>query len=591
MSYDFNFNIFNSLKDFVVIGLGEVPVIGWLLEGLAEILWPESSADVWNEIKDDVEALINQELEQFTYGQVMEDLQGVQNLLQQYINDKTNSPDDQQIIYSDLEALINQCITIQPHFADWSGNSMNIQTAVILLPMLAQLANIHLGAYRDLFQFAAKWNDAAQQLKARNGFLAWEPQYSNWVAGKVSEGKEALVPVTKNDPHNTINWNAQNTYQRSMQLSVLDFQQLWPAFDPAGTVPTPLLTREVYSDALGTSDEGPVQTTTNQSLATGQTPLTQLQIWQTPQFSISTHIGHTIQGILPSYGSAAGLPMGITNTGPADYTVDLSNSYPVVGVYVMSGDLFNAFQLLYQDGSLSEWYPQSAIPAAVSFCGYDGHMLSSITVMGISGYYSGVNATNCVVFGFRPINSYSPLPQKLFTFPAFTNVSKNQAALPFYVVHKVKNKVGDCFDFFTTLADSAARQADGFNLLQQTPLGFLLPDNSLYPDALPVYRMVAHDDSDRVMLGFSQSFYENQLTVGWDGYGLLGYMLQNTSNLPSIPSPQTITTMPAYILNAEGSDASRTSIAWTQAEYESALTQGWSDAGWPTPVGYVFNAS
>jgi hypothetical protein len=54
MSYDFNFNIFNSLKYFVVIGLGEVPVIGWLLEGLAEILWPESGANVWDEIKNDV---------------------------------------------------------------------------------------------------------------------------------------------------------------------------------------------------------------------------------------------------------------------------------------------------------------------------------------------------------------------------------------------------------------------------------------------------------------------------------------------------------------------------------------------------------
>lgn len=580
-------DIYGDIRDFLIIGLGEVPAVGWLLEGLTEILWPDNSNDVWDQIKNDVEQLINQDLSDEKYANISEKLQGIQGLLSEYTGAVQTG--DQSNIQVYLVNLILQCVTVLPSFQDKTYG-------VLLLPLTAQLANIHLGAIRDYYTYANTWGKPSVATQQMNDFVNYSNLYSSWVTYQYSVGRNAVPQVSpEDDPHNTKNWNALNNYDRTMQLSVLDFQLLWPSFRPDGSVPVPYLTREIYSDALGTSDEEPVHTPTDPQLIAGDTPLTSLQVWSSVEFGLGGYTGYTMQGAQPYYGGTPGEFVG-GNSGSniQTDTFNLNQSYPAVGVYVQSGSLFNAFQFLYQDGSTSNWFPSTAVPAGISFFGFDGHLLSSITIMGLSGYYQtqNVNAANCVVFGFRLLNSYSSPPQKPFNFPAFTQLSQNtkQTAVPFYVVHKSKTE-GDFYDFLTDIVECGSRQLDGFDLVSPSPLAFLLPDNTLYPNAVPFYRMVAGGDSDRVMLVFRTSDYYEQQQYGWEQGGLLGYLLADTSAMPSIAAPQTVTSQPIYVLNATNPKQGRSMITLTLDQFNAQLTVGWSDPKWNKPVGYLFNAS
>ena len=55
-------------------GLGYAPVVGGILSGLVGIFWPSSGVDIWAEIKEKVEALINQKISELVYHQVQDSL-------------------------------------------------------------------------------------------------------------------------------------------------------------------------------------------------------------------------------------------------------------------------------------------------------------------------------------------------------------------------------------------------------------------------------------------------------------------------------------------------------------------------------------
>ena len=48
----------NTVREFVVLGLGEIPEVGWLIKGFGRILWPESKEDIWKKIKDQAASAI-----------------------------------------------------------------------------------------------------------------------------------------------------------------------------------------------------------------------------------------------------------------------------------------------------------------------------------------------------------------------------------------------------------------------------------------------------------------------------------------------------------------------------------------------------
>lgn len=570
--------IFSEVRKIVSAGLSFAPTLGMLLGGLSEVLWPDDTEEVWDQIKGEVQESIHQSIADSYYRSLRDDLRGIHNLLVNYL--RVVPTGRREDIQPRLEDLIARCAGDMPRF-------QRTEYALALLPLFAQLGNIHLGGLRDLGRNARNWGDPELVAVNLREFADYLGRYSGWVTAQYTAGRSRVPRVAK-DPHKTVNWNALNRYDRTLQLMVLDFQALWPSFKPDGSIPVPRLTREVYSDALGTSDETPLQTSTNSDLASSDVPLTELTAWATREYAIG-HPGRTVDGIQPSYGRSVGKLMGSTDRSSGKNVFDLGVSYPVVGVFAMSGDLFNSFEFLYQDGSRSGPFPFNPIPGGKSFWGFDGHFLSSMTVMGISAFYAkkGVPAANCAVIGFRPLDSYTSPPQKPLVFPQFTRVSATtQTARPLYALFRT-GKEGYLFDYLTSMVQCGARMADGFSLTETHPVVFLLPDNSLYPDAVPVYRMTSRDKPERVTITFSLPSYQAQQQEGWVGSGVLGYLLKNTSPAPAVTGSQVVT-VPVYVLRTKSQ--TRTMLAWAEAEYQSQLREGWSDAGWPKPVGYALRA-
>ncbi|AAM06001.1 hypothetical protein [Methanosarcina acetivorans] len=55
--YDFDYN--NAARMVISTALGEIPGVVFALSVLVEIFWPDSQENVWSEIKDQVEALVD----------------------------------------------------------------------------------------------------------------------------------------------------------------------------------------------------------------------------------------------------------------------------------------------------------------------------------------------------------------------------------------------------------------------------------------------------------------------------------------------------------------------------------------------------
>ncbi len=58
-------NTENAVRGVVIVGIGKIPEVGGIIAGLVGILWPASKEDIWGQIKDQVEALIDKKLADF----------------------------------------------------------------------------------------------------------------------------------------------------------------------------------------------------------------------------------------------------------------------------------------------------------------------------------------------------------------------------------------------------------------------------------------------------------------------------------------------------------------------------------------------
>ncbi len=66
----------NAAERTIEADLGMIPEVGTLLSVLVSIFWPKSGEDVWSQIKDQVEQLIQKDISQEVYQDVQNNLNG-----------------------------------------------------------------------------------------------------------------------------------------------------------------------------------------------------------------------------------------------------------------------------------------------------------------------------------------------------------------------------------------------------------------------------------------------------------------------------------------------------------------------------------
>ena len=252
-SYSDNFDANDDAKIIITQTIEMIPFAGDLLGGLVEIFWPDTQVSVWDQIKDRMEQLINQKLDAGKYQDVSEDLGGLTPLpyglfgnLNQYRSALKENAD-----------ILSQWRTAKGDFIHDLGHFQANGYELLLLPLFAQFANLHLSILRDGAAFGTSWgmNDAETQ-QTVSDLTNYITQYKEYAYDWFAKGHSDLLQATKSDSNLLEPFYTVNKYTRQMTLAVLDFADSWPYFDitqfPFGA--NVVLGREIYSDPYGSLD-------------------------------------------------------------------------------------------------------------------------------------------------------------------------------------------------------------------------------------------------------------------------------------------------------------------------------------------------
>lgn len=386
--YDIDYN--NAARIIVSTCLGKIPEVGFVLSAMVNIFWPSSHKDVWSEIKERVEELINEKISNLVYQQVQDDLTGLKNNLDEYL---------WAAAHSQLPTYISEKYNVV--LGDFLQQLPNFQSKgyeVLLLPLFAQFANLHLSLLRDGVLYGAGWGwtESIQQHN-RQQIRETIRLYEDYAEKTYSNGLEDTKKKAPSNKHFTEPLNTINKYVRNMTLTVLDFKRMWQYFDPVD-YPTPVkiyLDREIYSDAVGTADNsGPINLPTPPVQ-----PISKIVVWAWDRID-------ACQLDYPSGGGPGGATqtqrMGDASGGssepPHGGVFDLNSRGSIVQVKTRTGDILNAWWFVFSDGSTSNMLGGNYPGGSDSTFSYTDEILSSIKIMGISRFYG---SADCAVFGFK----------------------------------------------------------------------------------------------------------------------------------------------------------------------------------------------
>jgi len=242
------------------------------LQTIKEVLWPPAAEQrKWEEFIILVEELITQKIADYAKNDAIAKLKGLQNSLELYLEafqdwkDNPTNTENQMRLRNQFNITNNLFEYSIYEFAK-SGYE------VILLPLYAQAANLHLTLLRDVSKYGSQWgmnvvetDDHYNRLKYRIEYYTnhcfYYYKYGLTQAKKLHAPtgdwnkypwlKHVVGSVTEFQA--TEDWNLFNDFRRVMILTVLDLVALWPNFDPNHyyhPTSTPL-TREVYTNIFG----------------------------------------------------------------------------------------------------------------------------------------------------------------------------------------------------------------------------------------------------------------------------------------------------------------------------------------------------
>ncbi|MEH6373267.1 insecticidal delta-endotoxin Cry8Ea1 family protein [Streptomyces sp. KLMMK] len=213
----------------LIPGVG--PLLGKATGMLLDQFWPSGKNDVWEEIRKNVEKVVDQKLEAF-YGKLMaNELKGIHNLVSQYVRhakSATSGGDvSKETARNSWRAAANLILSHMPKFQDE-------QYKYAVLPVFTQAANLHLLLLRDKAKNGLKIGfepgeirDARAELKK----LAGVRGPLNWMQG-VDKGGEYCVYAHNTYVNGVIrsladSWFQSYAYQRQMFLAAFEYIPLW----------------------------------------------------------------------------------------------------------------------------------------------------------------------------------------------------------------------------------------------------------------------------------------------------------------------------------------------------------------------------
>lgn len=395
---DFDWN--DLAKTALMTGVKFVPYVGSILGAFVSILWPSSQEDIWEEIRERVEKLIDKKIAERTYNQVKNALIGLHNNIIEYQHALQYSQGNPTVISENWTTVHNLFVNDLPDFQDPGYE-------ILLLPLFAQFANLHLSLLRDGALFGSQWGWTQEYVASIQEELSRTIQDYRAYAENVYEMGGMVAPPVDNrrcEP-----FLSMNKYLREMTESVLDYRNTWQYLDPS-LYPNPVtisFDRELFSDPCGSCVDSGTLDLSSSTPPTGR--MEQVTVWGWDR----------IDAIQVDYPPGQG-PDGITSTGrmgnddggvstpPAGGVFDTRNA-SLKAVWVDYGDIVNALWF-WVDGE-DDYRPMMGGKAGIGSEKYefkvpDDCYLSRIHINGVSFYYG---TADCIVLGYK----YAPSAQSM----------------------------------------------------------------------------------------------------------------------------------------------------------------------------------
>nr|AFP87548.1 Cry8-like delta-endotoxin [Bacillus thuringiensis] len=241
-------------KGLGVLGVPGAAAIAQFFSFLVGQLWPSTGEFIWEQIIEQVEALVDQKITDYARNKALSEVQGLgeafavyQQSLQTWQENRTDSR-VRGVIIQQFIALDLDFVNKMPSFAV-SGQE------VPLLAVYALAANIHLLLLRDASLFGAEWGFATPEISDYyNRQIQLITKYTDYCVNWYNTGLGYMrkVDSTGSGNRQTRNWLRYHQFRREMTLMVLDVLALFPGYD-IRTYPGNVhfqLTREVYTDPI-----------------------------------------------------------------------------------------------------------------------------------------------------------------------------------------------------------------------------------------------------------------------------------------------------------------------------------------------------
>lgn len=380
--------VLSDFGDLVASIIGSVPKVGSALKGLVTFLWPDNSQNVWREIRKEVTKIIRDLVDQVRAEAMENRMQGLNNLLQQYL--VAGGPNQRSQLYTSLLAAIADD---EPYYLDQDrpGTTLVyfVNMATIALAVLAEQclfyekiygepdksAPEHLAMLREKIQLyrscadqgrmdAMTWRLGLVTVEAidtrkygHSGYWAVD-SYDGWKSSPYSEKYDAERDASKRQK------NVQKDYDAA--LDVLLFPTtLWKYFDPTEQ------SKPVNTVICATS--GPFGGSHGQSFADAHDQrITKVIIYA----------GSRVDGIEVFYGEKSGGLHG--GTGGTKYVLVVDPADGIIAAYGTAGD------------SMDQLFLRTALGKDNGGGGSSGSDWSAVRPAGtdaVLGWISGVQGT------------------------------------------------------------------------------------------------------------------------------------------------------------------------------------------------------
>ncbi|MFY0521509.1 insecticidal delta-endotoxin Cry8Ea1 family protein, partial [Lysinibacillus sp. UGB7] len=203
------------------------------------------STTIWRNLITHTEELLEKQLSETARENALFELSVIRSQLSSYISafdfwkanpNNANAVDE---VRHRFQSTHSEFVGAIPAFESYGDNTL------LLLPVYAQIANLHLLLLREGVIYANQWHlSRAEGDLYHQNLLRYTEDYINHCSNWYDQGF--------NQFRSNGDWNRFNNYRRFMTINVLDFISLFSNYDARMySFPTNMeLTREIYSDAL-----------------------------------------------------------------------------------------------------------------------------------------------------------------------------------------------------------------------------------------------------------------------------------------------------------------------------------------------------